>query len=275
MFRAVFLTGSGAAAICAVMLAWPSPAPAQDAVAAQSELPDFSGLWVRTRPMPSTFEPPLSGPGPVTDPQDHTPDGVPWIGDTSNPILKPHAVAAIEARNEVVRSGEEDLPPHSLCWPSGIPQVLNLREPIQILQDEDQITILYQRDHQIRRVYLNVPHSENPEPSWYGESVGHYEGNTLVIDTIAQTIRTSVDKFDTPHSEQLHVVERYTFDPESGNIVVAFTVEDPETFNMAWSGRATYRSTEGVINEIICAENNKDAMTGKDYPIPVAATIDF
>ena len=66
------------------------------------------------------------------------------------------------------------------------------------------------QDFQLRRVYLNEPHSANPKPSWYGESVGHYEnGDTLVVDTIGMNDRTYVDNYRTPHTTQLHVVERF------------------------------------------------------------------
>src|SRR2546421_509944 len=71
------------------------------------------------------------------------------------------------------------------------------------------VRILAQHDGDVRRVYMNVPHSANVKPSWYGESVGHYEGGTLVIDTIGLNDKTFVDNFRTPHSEKLHVVERY------------------------------------------------------------------
>jgi hypothetical protein len=244
-----------------------SSAIAQDA----GTVSDFSGLWERKGPMPSTFLLPEGDvPGPVWDPQDHTVGGVMWLGDTSNPILKPHAVEAIEARNTFLRNGGEDLPPYSLCWPSGVPQVMNMREPLQLLQTPEMVTIIFQRDHQVRRIYLNVPHSENLTPSWYGESIGHYEGdNTLVVTTIGQTTRTEVDKFGTPHSEHLRVVERFVLSEDRQSMNVEIMVEDPETFNMPWHALATYRTEPGPYEEVICAENNKNASTGEDYPIPI------
>jgi hypothetical protein len=233
--------------------------------------PDFSGYWQRARPLPSTFLRPEDEtlPGPVWDPQDHEDGGVLWLGDTSNPILRPAAAAKIDERNNFLLSGGEDLPAYSLCWPTGVPQVLNLREPVQFLQTDYQVTILFQRDHQVRRVFLNAAHSQNPRRSWYGESVGHYEGSALVVDTIAQNDRTDVDKFGTPHSDQIHVVERFMLEPDGESMTVEFMVEDPENFTTAWFGRATYSRARGPIEEIICAENNKNASTGEDYPIPI------
>ena len=78
--------------------------------------------------------------------------------------------------------------------------------------------------------YMNVPHSPDPKPSWYGESLGHYEGDTLVVDTIGQDTRTFVDNYRTPHSENLHVVERYHL-VQNGNVLQAdVTIEDPAVF---------------------------------------------
>jgi hypothetical protein len=82
---------------------------------------------------------------------------------------------------------------------------------MQMLQQPDKITILYSNDHEVRHVRMNQPHLENVTPSWYGDSVGHYEGDTLVIDTVGVKIGpfAMVDMYGTPHSPALHVVERY------------------------------------------------------------------
>ncbi len=244
--------------------------------AAKSQVPDFSGYWQKGGDYASTFEQPDSGPGPVSDPKPHTNGGIPWIGDYTNPILKAKAAAAVKATGDRILAGQEDLPAYSLCWPSGVPQVLNLREPVQFLQSPGEITILYQRDHQVRWVHLDVPHSSNPPKTWYGESVGHYEGaDTLVVDTIGMNDKSETDKFGTPHSDKIHVVERYKLINGGKAMRVDFTVEDPETFTMQWSAKANYARSRGPVEEIICAENNKVATTGLSYPIPVAARADF
>ena len=97
-----------------------------------------------------------------------------------------------------------------------------------------------------------------PGHSWYGESVGHYEGgNILVVDTIGQNDKTQIDRFGTTHSDKIHVVERYRLSPNGEEFEVQFTVEDPGAFTMPWSGRARFRSREGNWDEQICAENNR------------------
>jgi hypothetical protein len=144
--------------------------------------------------------------------------------------------------------------------PSGVPMILNRRGggPVQILQTPTQITMLNGRDSQMRRIHLNVPHSEDPGHTWYGESVGHYEGaDTLVVDTIGQNDKTQIDRFGTSHSDRIHVVERYRLSPDRREMDVQFTVVDPGAFTMPWSGRARFRSRDGEWDEQICAENNR------------------
>ena len=127
-------------------------------------------------------------------------------------------------------------------------------------------------DSQVRHVYLDVPHSPNPKPSWYGESVGHYEGDTLVIDTIGLNSKTFVDYYRTPHTEKLHVVERWRMANDRQAMEVTFTVDDPDTFNEPWSATRRYRRVERRFIEDICAENNQHLF---DYNIPIASKLDF
>jgi hypothetical protein len=117
-------------------------------------------------------------------------------------------------------------PPIARCWPSGVPGAILLRlNPLFIAQSAKEVTFLYQSDHQVRHIYLDVPHSKTVKPSWYGESVGHYEGDTLVVDTIGITTKTNVDYYNTPHTDKLHVVERYRV-IDGKTLEVSFTVDD-------------------------------------------------
>jgi len=143
----------------------------------------------------------------------------------------------------------------------------------------------------VRHIYLNRQHSKHPEPSWFGESVGHYEnGDTLVIDTIgfAEHKYSFVDNYRTPHTKQLHVTERWkiTNVPAGGRrgdsgggpvkgIEVTFTVEDPGAFNMPWGGMMRYRNQKGTLAEFVCAENNANYFGAEKYPMPEAKTPDF
>ncbi len=243
------------------------------AMAQETEIPDFVGLWQRAENASGrTYQQPATGPGPI---EDFPEAGAFRIGDYNNPILRPHAAEAVKEFGDRGRSGEVVMPPWSLCWPSGVPLVLNMGEPVQILQDPDYVVILYRRDMQVRRIKLNDGVALDVHPSWYGLSVGHYEGaDTLVVETVGQNDRADIDRFGTPRSESIRVVERYTISPDRSQIDVDFTVEDLETFTSPWSGSVSYfRAAEGFV-ERICAENNKDP-SGGIFPIPVDATPDF
>jgi hypothetical protein len=256
---------------------------------AQTAVPDFSGLWTRKWVTPSTYDAPDSGPGPVMiDPaQAHhghragdpdLPDlaSNAWVADDSNPILKPEARAVVKRITEQELAGHPHVEHQTLCMPSGVPEILNLRDNMQMLPAPSgkDITIIYWRDHQVRHVYLDVPHSANPPKTWYGESVGHYEGDTLVIDTIGLNDKTDTDRFGTPHSDQIHVTERYRLSKNREALEVVFTVDDPKFFTTVWSGRADYRRDTRGIRELICAENQRSAL-GEQQPIPTAGKPDF
>jgi hypothetical protein len=129
----------------------------------------------------------------------------------------------------------------------------------------------------VRHIYLNVPHSENPKPSWYGESVGHYEGgDTLVIDTIGQTDRTFSDNYRTPHTTQMHVTERWKLSADGNSVEVSVDVDDPGVFTMPYRGQQRWRRTQQrTLGEVICAENNSQDFVGFKVPIPQASKPDF
>lgn len=251
---------------------------------ARNAAPDFSGFWIRPNPgyVWRLFRPLAAGvPGPVmnVDEAGHpTQAREREIGDYTNPILKPRAAAAVKAHGERERAGNVEIAPWLMCRPSGLPLILNLYEPVQFLQSGDQVTILYQRDLQVRHIALNrpLPDPARVAPSWYGTSVGHYEGNdTLVVDTIGVDAKGGIDRLGTPHSDKMRVTERYRREPDGLTITVILTVEDPETFTTPWSAWLHYERTTGPIAERICAVNPIDPATKQAYPIPIAAVPDF
>jgi hypothetical protein len=123
---------------------------------------------------------------------------------------------------------------------------------------------------------LDVPHSANPKPSWYGESVGHYEGDTLVVDTIGLNDKTFVDNYRTPHTTQLHVVERFRMINDGKSLEVNIKVEDPGAFNMPWTARSTWRRVHpGMLIEDLCEPNNVFYFGYDVAPLPTAETADF
>ena len=263
----------------------PTSTQAQAPVAAPqapAAAPNFTGQW-----RAGGFEPPPNGRGGVKQHPGFQQRGsrengrrvapVPAIADLNDNLLKPWAAARLKETVDKRIAGEIILPARSLCWPNGVPGVIGFGGQIQLLQTQDQVTIHYEEGPEMRRIYLNRPHSQNLAPSWYGESVGHYEGDTLVVDTNGFNDKTVVDDFQTPHSEKMRVIERYRLIDNGNTLQVIFTVEDPETFNEAWSGMVRYQRPEPGTKfvEIRCAENNFDVLTGKEYPLPKATKLDF
>jgi hypothetical protein len=275
------LTASLLAASAIYALASPS--------AEAASVPDFSGVWTRTWKTPGTFDPPPSGQGPITvDPahphNSRTADngtinyaisGDAWVPDLTNPILKPETREKLKKIAEQEIAGNPHLELSTMCSPPGVPEVLNLRDDMQMLQSPKEVVILYSRDHWVRHIYLNQPHSKDPGHSWFGESVGKYEGDTLVVDTIGENDKTHSDRFGTPHSNQIHVIERYSLTPDRKRLNVLVTVDDPGAFTMPWSARADYRPDDWFFEEHACAENNRPTGPGFDIPMPVADKFDF
>jgi hypothetical protein len=196
------------------------------------------------------------------------------IADLTNPNLKPWVKERMKKDNDEVLAGKIAFTPRSSCRPAGVPGFMSYGRftPVFFIQSPTEVLIIFESDQQIRRVYLDVPHSESPQPSWYGESVGHYEGETLVIDTIGLNDKTFVDNFRTPHTEKLHVVERWRVIDGGKVLEVNFTVDDPDAFYEPWSAFQRYGRVQQPLREDICAENNQHLF---DYHIPVADRPDF
>lgn len=173
-------------------------------------IPELSGQWGRDMLF---FEPPLSGPGPIDIKRksDGSADLTTPVGDYTSPILRREAADVVRKRGEIELSGIASPNPHNQCWPEAPPFILTVQFGVQIIQMRDEVVLLYLADHKVRHVRMNVPHPARLQPTWQGDSVGHYENGTLVIDTVGIKVGplSMVDLYGTPHSEALHVVERY------------------------------------------------------------------
>ena len=246
--------------------------------------PDSVTGWLK--PPGDEFLPPASGPGPVRFDPAHpyvsnavAAQETVKIADVTNPILQPWVVEQMRKANDEVLAGKVGFTARSRCWPHGVPGFLLYPvHPIFFIQTPKQVLMTWGQDFQLRRVYLNEPHSANPKPSWYGESVGHYEnGDTLVVDTIGMNDRTYVDNYRTPHTTKLHVVERFKLVGDT--LEVNVRVEDPGAFTMPWNAvqryRRDHRPAEVPLHEMVCAENNGDHFNQGLYPIPQADKADF
>lgn len=201
--------------------------------------------------------------------------------DAENPNLTPWAAAKMRAANEAVKNGHRHFMAQSRCWPGGVPnQLLFVAQPVYFIQTPNEVWIIWERDHHVRRVLLNREHSQNVKPSWFGESVGRYENGELVIDTIGliEHEQSVVDSFATPHSKNLHVVERWKISDDGNTLEATVTVDDPVAFKQQWSGKVQWRKAERRLEEWVCAENNlgyEQEFKLKEHPMPVASRPDF
>jgi hypothetical protein len=297
---------------------------AQQPSQSNPSIPDFSGMWAY--PYWPSFELPLSGPGPVVNKlrlrQMLDADGRPLpaanapltgnplrlVGDYTNPILKPEAAEIVRKQGELELSSGAPTPTNQ-CWPSPVPYILR-SIGMEMFQHPDRVTIRY--GDQVRHVRMNQPHPAHVSPSWYGDSVGYYEGDTLVVDTVgikADRPFAMIDMYGTPYTQALHVTERYRlinyeaakeaqernggenwrfstdlaggWVPDPGykgkGLQVHFTVEDEGVFTTPWSAAITYRrpSLTQAWAENVCAENIHEYYAGKDTAVPRADKPDF
>jgi hypothetical protein len=236
---------------------------------------------------------PASGIGPISDGPEHpfyNNDVAQVVGRNSSyrvadltseaaRNLMPWALEALKKQNALVLAGKNGETRQARCWETGVPDIHEAPQSLYFIQTPKEV-VMYQGGR-IRHVYLNVPHTKNPTPSWYGESVGHYEGDTLVVDTIGLNDKTFVDGYRTPHTTQLHVVERFRVINGGKGLDVSFTVEDPGTFYRPWGARRPrYRSRDvgnptGGMEEDSCAANNDDKFAQGLEPVPQADRPDF
>ncbi len=281
-----FVVAMLASLVCVSGAAWPKTVAAQQSVPVPDFTIDSKSAW---RMVGDDFLPPPGGPGPVTfDKRYPYVDNAAArrtgtqptyrVADLSNPILKPWVVEEMRKANDWVLAGKVPFRARERCYPAGVPGwvIYTLAEPIFILQTDKQVTMINHGGPEVRRIYLDVPHSANPKPSWYGESVGHYEdGDTLVVDTIAISTKTFIDNYRTPHTDQLHVIERYKLIDAGQIMEVMISVDDPGAFTTPWSALQRFRRVQREWTEDICAENNFDFLQYEVAPLPQAAKPDF
>ncbi len=277
------------------------------ASASESAFPDFGGMWGRNA---FNFEPLPNGPKPVANLK-RLPSGASdpnaLVGDYNNPILKPEAASIVKQKGAISLTGNPYPDPSNQCAPYAPPFHLAMQLGVEILQVKDRITMIYNQDDQVRHIRLNGSHPKGLMPTPMGDSIAHYEGDTLVIDTIGvQTGRLAMmDRYGTPRSDAFHLVERYRLidyeaarqaaekhqkedgpaglggnvgvDPDykGKGLQVQFTIEDPKVLTAPLSATVTYRRIRGPWTEQICAENPAEYYPTKFMAIPKSEKPDF
>ncbi len=222
--------------------------------------PDFSGLWQRPyTPDMSIGAVDLSGkPYPLENPAAES--GQQKGGGRGGPRKLPFtAWGAEEWKNYDAAKFDYT----GSCLPFGLVRSMNSPDPIQIMQSPQYLSLLYEQNTWFKVFPLDGrPHKKGATPTWFGDSVGHWEGDTLVVDTVNFNGKTRLDTIGHPHSDQLHTIERFQR-TDLGHIAYEMLVDDPTTFTEKWRNiRAFNLRPDWEIMEYSCEENNKDFLEG-------------
>jgi hypothetical protein len=226
-----------------------APPAAKSGTEQAGHMPDLSGVWRRSRKPPDNkrrytiYELSMS----LTNEE---PPMTAWGLEkfkANKPNLGPHAVP-LSQTNDPVATG---------CFPPGVPRVyLQRGEPMEIFQVPGRVLMLFEYDHYVRQIFTDGrQHPRDVNPSWMGDSIGHWEGNTLVVDTTGFNDKTWLDQEGHPHSEQLHLIERIKR-PSHDSMTIDFTIEDPKAYTKPWTVHATFELKPAwTIAEMICEDN--------------------
>jgi len=142
------------------------------------------------------------------------------------------------------------------CFPPGVPRIYLFNFPMQIVQIPGQVLMLFEYDHFVRRIYTDGrSHDAELGPLWMGDSIGKWEGDTLVVDTTNFNDKTLIDRVGRPHSNALHVVERIRR-VDQNSLEIAFNVDDPKAYSKPWGAKLIFElKPNWKVMEQICEDN--------------------
>ena len=201
-------------------------------IQSSSQTPDLSGVWMERQDAISlsTTEPPMR----------------PWaeaVFKATKPGYGPRATP--DSQDPILR-----------CFPPGVPRIMLLPFPMRIVQTPDEVIMIFEYDHYVREIFMNRrEHPKNAGLTWMGNSIGRWEGDTLVIDTTGFNDKTWLDQVGHPHSDALHVVERLRR-TDRNTLEDDITIDDPKAYTKPWSGRQIFTLKPGWnTSEYVCEDN--------------------
>jgi hypothetical protein len=204
--------------------------------------PDFNGVWDHA------YVPDMSASTPKNPTQQKGPGPLP---------LTPAGVQNIKSYDP-----EKDGDYTGMCMPYGLTRSFNGPFPIQIVQTNTHVAFLFEMGNWFHVVPFKNAHSADPNPSWFGESIAKWDGDTLVVDTIGFNGWTRLDTRGHPHSEKLHVVQTFRR-TDAGHIAYTVTIDDPVYYTTPWTNERTFTLTTGELIEYSCQENNRSLWEGR------------
>ena len=226
----------------------PGPAAGQTLPRTADGKPDLSGIWQALNAAAWNILPHPAEAG--------VPAGLGVVdGDTI-----PYTPAAA-ARQRENYANRVTLDPETKCWLPGVPRATYMGFPFQVVQTPNQTSILYEYAHTVRNIFMNSQHPKGPIEWWMGDSRGRWEGDTLVVDVVHFNDQTWFDRAGNHHSNQLHVIERYTL-MSANHINYEVTVEDPNVFTRPWTMRMPLYRRLDMNMQILDYECYQDAVRG-------------
>jgi hypothetical protein len=210
-------------------------------------VPDFSGVWEGHMPPSARKYAGYSFTGVV-------PEMTPW-GRAQYEQTKPSwgERAVVDSTDLVNPTTGNEIG----CFPTGVPRIYVHPFPMEIIQIPGRVVQLFEFNHFVRQIYTTGPHehAKDLDPTWMGDSVGWWEGDTLVIDSVGFNEKTWLDRAGLPHSDQLHVIERIAR-PKHDTLVIHITIDDPKTYTKTWEGERIYiLEPDWKLTEMICEDN--------------------
>lgn len=154
--------------------------------------------------------------------------------DGSAPPLLPQAQTTYSEYLSAKKARDASYDTMSKCLPPGVPRIFLQPFPFRIQQQSNLIAMIFQWNHLDRLIYLDTAHFEAVAPAYLGQSVGKWEGGTLIVDNTDFNDQTLLDDSGLPHSDALHIVERYVLKNAGKTLEIRFTIEDPQTFSKPW-----------------------------------------
>lgn len=254
-------------AVLAVAVILPAMARAQT----PARPDDTLGTLGAAVPLPDRWTPP-SGPAPRLPNGKPDFNGVwdhPYVPDmsaTRNPKIQtgagPLPYTADGLENIKTYDPEKNGDYTGMCMPFGLMRSMNAPYPIQILQNEKYVAFLFEQNTWFHVVPFKDAHSADPNPTWFGESIAKWDGDTLVIDTVGFNGYTRLDTRGNPHSKDLHLVQTFRH-LDAGRLQYTVTVEDPVFYSKPWTNERVFTLTNGDLLEYSCEENNRSLWEGR------------
>jgi len=258
------------AGVCAFLAVISLPASGQSTEAAKApNPPDFSPSLsgpLKDRPAPTGWPP--KGPAPMTD--GHPDLSGAWAPNAIRENVDLRATLKKQGVQIPFQPWAEKLylerkanfsadDPEGHCLPPGVPRMTTTPYPFRIMQTPKLTLIVYEGGAHIwRQIFTDGrKHPEDPNPSWLGDSIGHWEGDTFVIDTVGLNGLTWLDESGLPTTESLHVIEKIRR-PDLGHLEIENIIDDPKAYAHTWSFTTHPYMLKGDLMEYICQENNKD-----------------